>query len=99
MAETTNCPVHGSQQQTFVCQHIVEGLRAEKRVGFWWATDDPSNPRPDACCTACNERVKLTDGEWTDEILEIAKPQLLCGACYDSAKQFHMGGTLGSDPH
>jgi len=86
------CPVHGAQPATLACQHIVHGLEARRRVGFWWTTDDPTNPRPDAWCTACNERVKMTDGEWVGETLEQAKPQMLCGSCYDIAKVFHMGG-------
>jgi hypothetical protein len=86
------CPIHGSQPATLVCQHIVQGLAEKKHVGFWWSVEDPSSLRPDACCTACNERVKKTDGEWTGEILEQASPQTLCGGCYDVAKVFHMGG-------
>jgi hypothetical protein len=89
---TATCPVHGSQQATTVCQHIVQGLTNKQRVGFWWTREAPDNPRPDAWCTACSERVKKTEGEWIGEALEHANPQVLCGACYDVAKVFHMGG-------
>ena len=89
---TATCPVHGSQPATMVCQHIVEGLTNKHRVGLWWTSEGPGNPRPDAWCTACNERVAKTSGEWTGDALEQAKPQTLCGACYDAAKIFHMGG-------
>jgi len=29
-----------------------------------------------------------------DGATELAKPRILCSACYDLAKQFHMGGPL-----
>jgi hypothetical protein len=74
-----------------VCQHIFEGLLRRQRVGFFWAKD-PENPRPDAWCLACNERVRETRGEWVGLAREHLKPKLLCGACYDLAKAFHMGG-------
>ena len=57
------CSVHGLQQETLVCQHIVEGLANQKRVGFFWTPYDPDNVRPDAWCSACDERVRATGGE------------------------------------
>ena len=86
------CDVHGSQQETFVCQHIAEGLQSRKRVGFCWTSYDPDNARPDAWCLACDERVSATGGEWIDQAQEHLQAKILCGACYDVAKQFHMGG-------
>jgi hypothetical protein len=86
------CGTHGLQPETFVCQHVVAGLAVRKRVGFWWSTESPENPRPDAWCTECNERVKATDGEWVGESERHLKPKILCGECYDLAKSFHMGG-------
>lgn len=90
--ETIVCKTHGKQQQTLVCQHIAQGLFDKQRVGFFWTTYDPENSRPDAWCSACEERVKLTDGEWVGEAVENLKAKVLCGACYDAAKVFHMGG-------
>jgi hypothetical protein len=87
---TANCPVHGAQQATLVCQHIAVGLVRRERVGFWWSSS-PGSSRPDAWCTACNDRLNAT-GDWVGEALEQANPQTLCGACYDMAKVFHMGG-------
>jgi hypothetical protein len=86
------CDTHGVQPQTFVCQHIAEGLSQRERVGFFWTRLDPENPRPDAWCSACERRASLTNGEWTGEALELLQPKVLCGACYDLAKFFHMGG-------
>jgi hypothetical protein len=86
------CAVHGTQQQTLVCQHIVDGLTDKRRVGFFWTSCDIDNPRPDAWCSACNERVASTGGEWVGEAFEHLQPQVLCGVCYDIAKQFHLGG-------
>src|SRR5215470_19542522 len=62
------------------------------RGGFFWTIYDPDNPSPAAWCTACNDRVHATGGEWIGEALEHCQPQVLCGDCYDLAKHFHMGG-------
>jgi hypothetical protein len=90
--ERVQCSVHGEQVRTYVCQHIAGGLVSRKRVGWCWANDDPDNPRPDAYCAECNARVVAHGGDWVGEALEHLKPKVLCGACYDVAKQFHMGG-------
>jgi hypothetical protein len=67
-------------------------LLDRKRVGFFWSTENPNNPRPDAWCLDCNERVKTTGGDWVGVALEHLEPKCLCGACYDLAKSFHSGG-------
>lgn len=90
--EKANCSTHGEQQRTYVCQHIYAGLVARQRVGFFWTSFDPDNPRPDAYCTECEMRVRKTDGEWIDETLEHLQPKILCGLCYDLAREFHTGG-------
>ena len=89
---TVRCGTHGEQQRTRVCQHIAIGLATKTRVGFFWTTLDRGNPRPDAWCGECEERVRRTDGDWVGEAEENLKPEVLCGACYDAAKVFHMGG-------
>jgi hypothetical protein len=89
---TIECATHGRQQETFVCQHIVLGLQEKRRVGFFWSADDPDDPRPDAWCADCEERVEQTGGEWIGEAAEHLGAQILCGACYDKARVFHMGG-------
>ena len=88
------CATHGEQPMTLVCQHVLEGLRTKTRVGFFWTTYDPINPRPDAWCGDCNLRVAATGGEWVGDALANLRPQVLCGAWYDLAKVFH----IGSDP-
>ena len=86
------CDTHGDADETFVCQHVIEGLIHKERVGFFWTAEDPDNPHPDAWCAECEERVKLTWEEWEGEALEHLKPKILCGECYEVAKTFHMGG-------
>lgn len=90
--KTIECGVHGLQQETFVCQHIVQGLQERRRMGFFWTTFYSENLRPDAWCSECEERVRLTGGEWVGVAAEHLKAKILCGACYDMAKIFHMGG-------
>lgn len=84
------CSTHGKQQATYVCQHIVQTLHDEKARGFWWA-EDLGNPRPDAWCSACEETVQESNGEWTDESEAFAGVKLLCGACYDRAREINLG--------
>ena len=89
-AKSVQCDEHGEQPATFVCQHIVQGLREGIPYGFYWA-DDPGNPLPDAWCTICNEAVAAAGGEWTDESEALARVQLLCGACYKRARHVNVG--------
>jgi len=90
--EYIRCDTHGLQQETWVCQRVAQGLFERNRVGFFWSAESPDNPRPDAWCFDCNERVKVKGGEWIGEALEQLAPKCLCGACYDLAKAFHIGG-------
>ena len=87
-----NCCTHGLQQETFVCQHIVQGLHNRQRVGFFWSTYSPENPRPDAWCAECEQRVAATGGEWIGEAEANLGAKILCGVCYDMAKILHSGG-------
>lgn len=82
------CDLHGPGEATFVCQHIVQGLREGVPYGFWCA-EDPHNPRPDAWCTACEKKVMEGGGEWGDESEAFAGVTLLCAACYDRAREMN----------
>ena len=84
------CDEHGLQDETFVCQHIVQSLTDNQPYGFWWPGDS-EQARPDAWCTACNELNHAEGGEWTEKALELASVKLLCGACYDKAKAINFG--------
>ena len=84
------CEVHGASQETFVCQHIVDGLSQGRPVGFFWPADAAEGDRPDAWCADCQARVVQVGGEWVGEALENLGAQLLCGGCYDDAKALHM---------
>lgn len=85
---TIRCHEHGEQDETFVCQHIVTGLNKAKHVGFFTASG-PTKKRPDAWCSECNERVARSGGEWVGAALENVNAQLLCGICYDQARDFY----------
>lgn len=84
------CAEHGSQQATFVCQHLVQSLRDGRRVGFFWSSET-DHPRPDAWCSACEVKRRDCGGEWNDESESFAGVTLLCGACYDRAREFNLG--------
>ena len=89
MERTVTCQAHGEQPETFVCQHIVQTLDDGVPRGFFWARDADAD-RPDAWCSECNARVAVCAGEWTDDVLELAKVSLLCGRCYDRAKSINV---------
>ena len=82
---TIECDEHGTQPETFVCQHVVQTLRDRIPRGFFWAVDSDAD-RPDAWCADCNRHVAAAGGEWTPAALEHAQVKLLCGKCYDAAK-------------
>jgi len=84
------CDELGPQQATFVCQHIVSGLRENTPYGFWWSGDSDS-ARPDAWCTACDEFLMSHGGGWNDESEAFAGVTLLFGSCYDRAKEMNVG--------
>jgi hypothetical protein len=86
-----HCATHGDQPRTLVCQHIAQGLASGQRVGFFWTSYDPGNPRPDAWCLECENRVRQEGGEWVGVALEHLGPKVLCGECYDFAKAFNLG--------
>ena len=91
MSEEINyihCSEHGEQEETFVCQHIVETLKDKKPRGFWWSSEH-NVQRPDAWCHECNDKLEATDWEWTEENEKFANIQLLCGRCYDNAKELN----------
>ena len=79
------CGRHGLQQETFVCGHVVRSLRDKRPIGFFYAPD-PTNPRPDAWCRDCNDRLNAGGGKWTTELERSADISLICGACYDEVQ-------------
>lgn len=85
------CDVHGWQEQTFVCQHIVQSLHTGIPVGFYWSANS-TNARPDAWCSACEAARVEAGGDWTPEVEAKLKIKLLCGACYDHAKSIWSKG-------
>lgn len=48
-----NCPIHGDQRQTLVCQHIVDTVNDGKARGFHWNRRDGSEY--EAVCTECKQ--------------------------------------------
>ena len=85
MSEKVECSIHGPQDETFVCCHLVESLRTGNRVGFYFA----SEPRGDAWCEACEEVRIREGGDWNDRSEAFANIKLLCGACYDEVKKIN----------
>lgn len=85
---TTDCPEHGRQSETFVCQHLALSLRTRTAVGFFWSPGHKE--RPDAWCHECNERVKPTGGRWVGEAAEKLGVRLVCAGCYDDLRELNL---------
>ena len=79
------CSVHGKQQETFVCQNIVQSLRDNIPRGFWSAEENHENTRPVFWCNECEQLVNSV-GEWNDETQAFAGVTLLCGGTTEQKK-------------
>lgn len=77
----------------------MHSLTTGQPVGFFWGTDPeyPDNPRPDAWCWECDQKLSSTGGEWNDQSEGFAKITLLCGGCYDRAKELWTEAQRKSD--
>jgi len=85
-ANQINCGQHGLQDQTFVCQHIAASLATGVAVGFHWSRESERADRPDAWCTDCEDMRAAGDGDWSEEMMSRLDIKILCGGCYDEAK-------------
>jgi hypothetical protein len=90
-SEKIECSIHGWQEVTFVCQHIVQSLHTGVAVGFHWPGEN-SDARPNAWCSACEKFRIEAGGDWTPEVEKKLGVKLLCGACYDHAKSIWAKG-------
>jgi hypothetical protein len=84
----TECERHGVQEEAFVCGHLAQSLVSGFPVGFFWPAS-ATEPRPDAWCSGCEERRVAAGGSWTPEAAAALKVRLVCGACYDLAKDLN----------
>jgi hypothetical protein len=85
MTKMIACAEHGSQPETFVCDHILQTLRDRRPRGFIFDPDSDQE-YPDAWCRECDEMLHASGGEWTDELGTAAHVRLLCARCYLAAK-------------
>jgi len=76
-----SCNEHGESAQTFVCSHIIASLKDGQPRGFVYTTLDP-NDEPNAYCSACEEMLNASGGEWTEELEKKAGVKLLCYECF-----------------
>lgn len=90
MKKKISCPIHDQQDETFVCQHIPQSLLTGERVGFFWSASD-EQPRPEAWCSACEERRQANNGDWAQDCNTFLKVKILCRSCYDLVKTFNLG--------
>lgn len=80
-----DCETHVSDRVAFVCQHLI----SNKSIGFHEAFDSHPSFDPDddyqAWCDEC-EKIRLRDGEWTDNAMAFADIKVVCNQCYFEIK-------------
>ena len=100
MTEKVQWQVHGEQERTYACRHIMGSLGAGRAVVSWPRTS--MSFRPDAWCKECEQVRKAEGGAWTNRAMEFVATSVLCGACYDWAKSIWLearrAGSLTDDP-
>ena len=84
------CAEHGSQPETFVCQHIVETLATGVAVGFHWPDSSPDT-YPDAWCSDCHRRHEEAGWEWEGDAAAELGISVLCASCYLSCRALALG--------
>nr|WP_294948667.1 DUF6882 domain-containing protein [uncultured Mucilaginibacter sp.] len=80
-----DCGTHISDRLAFVCQHLI----GNNSIGFNEAFDsdpdiDPSDEHQ-AWCDEC-EKIRLSEGEWTDAAMAFADIKVVCNQCYFDLK-------------
>lgn len=80
--DTCDCPEHGVQPITFVCNHITSTPLGET-VGFVsYAPEGPDDLR-DAWCDSCDAFLQEHGGYWEEGQVEVpGGVTIICGACY-----------------
>ena len=93
MADKIHCEIHGENQSTYVCSHLVGDA-----AGLGFNSDEPTedNPFPDAWCDNC-ELIRAATGDWDDESQELVKISLLCSRCYERARIRNTRASVGFD--
>jgi hypothetical protein len=86
-----HCDRHGDRRKAYVCDHLLHG----SHQGFFTASDDPTNPHPDAWCLKCQQIRLDHGGEWNAESEALIKVRLVCGDCYQEIKERNVLGTEG----
>jgi hypothetical protein len=82
--DKVQCSIHGANEATFMCKHLVEGEKQGFNLGY-----DPENPDslyPDAWCDQC-EDVLDAEGEWNDKSETFADIKVLCSQCYEEIRE------------
>lgn len=75
------CDTHGKQEQTFVCQHVIDTLNDGEPRGFHW---NKSGDTYQAICSGCNA---MTDEEFAKAESEIIA--VICLGCFEEAAAVH----------
>lgn len=85
MLRTVECGTHGRLTEAYVCRHIVETLTDGVLRGFWTPDESEEGP-PEAWCSACEDKLQRSGGNWTPEIESFVDIRLVCSGCYEQAQ-------------
>ena len=75
--------MHGEASPAYVCQHLLDGLRARdiRSIGFYEAGSEPGEEDDCGWCRAC-EGMRLAEGGWNDKSEGFAQIKLVCSGCF-----------------
>ena len=79
-----NCCEHGTQGIGLLCVHAAISIDSGALSGMF-VSDNTDLARPDAWCSACEERL-MREG-WSEQWFEEADFKFLCAACWDLASE------------
>ena len=72
------CGTHGRQPLTYVCRHIIDGLKTGAPKGFWWSRSEDGVW--DAVCNECNAL-----GQAEFDALGPGNIGVICLGCFEDA--------------
>lgn len=73
-----NCPIHGDQRSTLVCQHIVDTVNDGKPRGFHWRRDDAGEYEG-----VCNECKQIPEAQQKKKLAPLVRS--VCLQCFAEA--------------
>jgi hypothetical protein len=85
------CLTHGKQRPAFVCEHLHAASTSSPALGFFQPTvvDLSRWDAYNGWCSACEEALRQSGGEWNERSEQFSRPTLICLGCFRELHQRH----------